>query len=88
MIPKIMLIGMSERHDNAANVQDVLTRYGCIIKVRVGLHETEKVCSPCGLIILQLADEPSEIKKLEKELKQIEGVETKTVQMGCNCKKK
>lgn len=85
MIPKIMLIGMSERHNNAEKVQKVLTKYGCIIKVRLGLHETEKVCSACGMVILQLADHPEEIKKLEAELSEIKGIETKVVQMKCTC---
>jgi len=85
MIPKIMLIGMSERHHNAETVQKILTKYGCIIKVRLGLHETEKVCSPCGMVILQLEDQPEEIRKLEAELKDVKGVETKVVQMKCSC---
>lgn len=83
MIPKIMLIGMSERHNTAARVQEILTKHGCIIKVRLGLHETEKLCSPCGLIILQLADEPSEIKNLENDLKAIKEIDVKVVQMEC-----
>ena len=86
MIPKIMLIGMSERHDTAVKVQEILTKFGCTIKVRLGLHETEKVCSPCGVIILQLADNPSEIKKLKSALENLSGVEAKIVEMKCGSK--
>ena len=83
MIPKVMIVGMSERHDTAIAVQKVLTKYGCIIKVRVGFHETHKVCSPCGIIVLHLMDEPKEITKLRNDLNKIKSVEAKLVRMSC-----
>lgn len=83
MIPKVMIVALSERHQTAEKVQKVLTKYGCIIKVRLGLHETDKVCSPCGLVVLHLADEPKEIKKLHADLNKIKNVQAKTVRMKC-----
>ncbi|MCX7954342.1 MAG: hypothetical protein N3A01_04025 [Bacteroidales bacterium] len=75
---KIVILGLyiSERITNATKVQDILTRYGCLIKTRLGLHETsENYCSNCGLIILELLDNTDEIEKLENELKNIDGIE-------------
>jgi hypothetical protein len=83
MIPKVMLIAMEERHSNATKVQKLLTKYGCYIKVRVGMHETEKVCSPCGLIVLQMTDNPKEIRELKEALNKVDGVNAKFIQMKC-----
>ena len=83
MIPKIMLVALSERQSVAAKVQKVLTKHGCYIKTRIGFHEAEQMCSPCGLIILNLVNKPAEIKKLHTELNAVKGVEAKLVQMKC-----
>ena len=48
----IMGIEIKERKKEAINVQSLLTKHGCIIKTRLGLHDTGNVCSPNGLIIL------------------------------------
>ena len=83
MIPKIMLIAMEERHSNAVKVQKLLTKYGCHIKVRLGLHEADKVCSPCGVIILQLTDHPKETRELRDKLNEIDGVKAKIENLKC-----
>ncbi len=42
----IMAIKISPRNEIAPNVQEILTRNGCIIKTRLGLHEaTNDSCS-------------------------------------------
>ena len=83
MIPKIMLIAMEERHSNAVKVQKLLTKFGCFIKVRLGLHEAEKVCSPCGVIVLQLTDHNNETKELADKLNEIDGVKARIINMKC-----
>jgi hypothetical protein len=47
--------------------------------MRLGLHETENVCSDEGLLILQLTGDTEEIKKLKKALNDMNGVEAKTI---------
>lgn len=78
---KIMLIKSCNRRENIDLVQKTLTDFGCIIKTRLGLHEAGDACSNEGLIILQLADDADEIKKLEKTLSKIECVDVKTVEI-------
>ena len=64
----IMVVKIGTRRENSPQVQEVLSKYGCSIKLRLGLHETENVCSDEGVLILQLTGERDEMKKLEKEL--------------------
>ena len=53
-----MGIVIENRKDFAPYVQEVLTHYGCIIKMRIGLHEgVEEECSNEGFIILNLKDD-------------------------------
>ncbi len=75
----IMGIQVGYRIEDAAEVQRLLTEYGCIIKTRLGLHETGakgKECSDQGLIILEfLPGIEEEIMKFEEKLKQIRGIQ-------------
>lgn len=65
---KIMVVKIGSRRERSPEVQEVLSKFGCSIKMRLGLHETEDVCSDEGLLILQLTGERDEMKKLEKAL--------------------
>ncbi|AOR23743.1 hypothetical protein [Clostridium taeniosporum] len=74
----IMAITIDPRSIHAPEVQTILTKHGCIIKTRVGLHEvSENSCSEQGLIILHIQSNLDEIKNLENELTGIEGVKVK-----------
>lgn len=71
----IMGIEIQNREELAVKVQGLLTKHGCVIKTRLGLHETGNFCSPSGLIILEFApDDSGEYGLLEKELNDLEGV--------------
>jgi hypothetical protein len=76
---EVMLIKVDQRIKKAGDVQAVLTKYGCNIKMRLGLHEAGDVCSNQGLIILQLTGEANELKRFEHELGEVEGVKAKIV---------
>lgn len=71
----IMGIEIQNREELAVQVQGLLTKHGCVIKTRLGLHETGNFCSPSGLIILEFApDDKGEYDLLEKELNELDGV--------------
>ena len=74
-----MLIKVDQRLKKAGDVQALLTKYGCSIKMRLGLHEAGDVCSNQGLIILQLTGDRDELGRFEKELGALDGVKVKTV---------
>lgn len=70
-----MGIEIQNRETLAVKVQELLTVHGCVIKTRLGLHETGNFCSPTGLIILEFAKgDKDEYEKLENELNNLEGI--------------
>ena len=74
----IMAVTIDPRSAHAPQVQTILTKHGCIIKTRLGLHEVSKnSCSEEGLIILHIHSSLNEIKVLENELLEVEGVKVK-----------
>ncbi len=78
----VMTLLVNNRRENAPRLQEVLTDSGCIIKVRLGLHEADgDSCSNEGLIILQLTGSKEEIKELETRLNQLEGIKAKNIEL-------
>jgi len=75
----IMVVKIGARREDSPKVQEVLSRFGCSIKVRLGLHETHEVCSDEGILILQLCGEKEEMEKLEEALNKMEKVQAKMV---------
>lgn len=74
----IMAISINPRNEYAPKVQEILTKNGCIIKTRLGLHNLEgDSCSRKGLILLELCSKNNDVEELQKELTQIEGVNVK-----------
>lgn len=74
----IMALTIDPRSAHAPQVQTVLTKHGCIIKTRIGLHETSTdSCSERGLILLHINSDENKVKELEKELLDVEGVNVK-----------
>lgn len=74
----IMTLVVNNRVKNAPKLQEELTRSGCIIKMRLGLHEaSEDACSNDGLIILHVIGSREEIAELEKKLNTLEGIVAK-----------
>ncbi|MBU4541422.1 hypothetical protein [uncultured Acetobacterium sp.] len=73
---KIIGIQVGNRESEALKVQELLTKNGCIIKTRLGLHESsDDLCSTSGLIILEfLSGSDTESEILEKELSTLSSV--------------
>ncbi len=71
-------VHIHNRNENALRVQELLTRYGCNIKTRLGLHEvSEDFCSSAGLLLLEMTGAPGVCQELFEKLNAIEGVEAK-----------
>jgi len=75
----IMALLINHRSKKAPQVQEVLTKHGCSIKMRLGLHETGDCCSEEGLVILQVCGADEDIKSLEEELNSFDGVKAKNL---------
>jgi hypothetical protein len=60
---------LSHRINTACKFQEIITKYGCSIKTRIGLHDvSEGKCSPNGVILLEVIGDNGEITNLEKDL--------------------
>ena len=54
--------------------QDIVSKYGCIIKTRIGLHSNcNNVCTSHGIIILEIVD-GSDVAGFKKALTSIDGI--------------
>lgn len=74
----IMAILQENRTETAPKVQDVLTEYGCYIRVRLGLHDAGiDHCSNHGMILLQLCGDAGPVKEMEEKLRTIPSVKVK-----------
>lgn len=76
MAKRIILgVQIADRASRVPGIQQVLTKYGCNIKTRLGLHEVnENSCSTGGLLILETYGSEAEIAEMEKSLKSLEGI--------------
>ena len=78
----LMGIAIGNRKTFAPDVQEVLTRYGKIIKMRIGLHETlEDENNNEGFIILTLNNDDNKINALSEELEAIDTVRVKNIKL-------
>jgi len=74
----ILGIHLDDRIKEAGEVQNLLTKYGCNIKSRIGLHDVdENFCAGYGLILLEMIGGQEIIQEFEGKLLTIEGVEVK-----------
>jgi len=80
MIGTLMAIHIGGRTNHATQVQEILTKYGCNIKTRVGFHDTdENHCSADGILILQLFGEENERQDMLDELNALHEVSAKFI---------
>ncbi|MDD3012353.1 MAG: hypothetical protein PHC34_01450 [Candidatus Gastranaerophilales bacterium] len=61
---------LSKRTNTAPKFQELITKHGCIINTRLGLHHsTRNSCPMGGVILLDLIGEDQDIQALEDDLK-------------------
>lgn len=70
----ILGIKIPDRISTSPIFQDVISKFGCIIKTRVGLHSNcSNICANYGIILLEIIDN-SELIHLKKALQKIDGI--------------
>ncbi len=80
MTYKLVIIKNANREESATRMQQLLTDFGCYIKVRLGLHDVPAdVCSPSGLIILEVVAEKAQIEELVDQLNSLPDVTAQMV---------
>ena len=79
----ILGIHVTNRLKNAADVQKVFTEYGCNIKTRIGLHDVDaNVCSPSGVVLIELFGSDDEAAAMMAKLNEVEGVQVQKMVFG------
>lgn len=81
MVHKLIVIAVDHRREEAEKLQKVLTKYGCEVKTRLGLHEAGDLCSDEGLILLQLIPETEDATNFIEELNTLEGVRSTLIEL-------
>lgn len=72
----ILGIGIKDRLQEANKLQVLFTKYGHIIRTRLGLHHIDDHHSANGgIMILELVGEEAECLAFENELHEVAGVE-------------
>ncbi len=75
----VLAVHITDRLKEVPLVQKTLSKFGNIIRVRLGLHEVDKeYSSPGGVLLLDIVTEPK-ARQLKKALDKISGIETKLV---------
>lgn len=75
----IIGVKLGNRTNLAVDFQKTLTDFGCVIKTRLGLHDVaNNVCSPNGIILLEVIND-AEAVKLEDELLKLGDVVVQTM---------
>ncbi len=79
----IMGLKVSQRQETAKALQDVLTKYGCIINTRLGFHDASaEACSEQGYIVLEfVSGTDEEVSAMKAELEAIGGITVATMEL-------
>ncbi len=82
MIYKLILVKIDHRSSEATKVQEILTKYGCNIKVRLGLHEVSKeFCANDGLVVLEMEGVMADFTEMLNALNAVHYVTAKYIEM-------
>jgi len=82
MTYKVVLVKIDHRSSEAGKVQQILTEYGCNIKVRLGLHEVSKeFCANDGLVILEVEGTQEELDLIINRLNKVDYVQARLIEM-------
>ncbi|NLE46363.1 MAG: hypothetical protein GX620_16720 [Chloroflexi bacterium] len=78
MLHHIFGIHVINRPQTVPLIQACLTKYGCNIRTRIGIHDAaDDSCSPSGLILVDAFGDDATVESFYQELTQLEGVEVK-----------
>ena len=64
----IIGVNLTNRAESSVEFQEILTKFGCSIRTRIGLHPSEQgVCLNRGIVLLEtLSEEPLLVEELSR----------------------
>ncbi len=73
---RILGVMINEPSKDASLIQNILSKYGCCIRTRLGLHDIDEgYATDTGLMLLELTGDLQECQRLENELLALDGIE-------------
>ena len=73
---RVLGVMINDPSKGADRIQNILTKYGCTIRTRLGIHDIDQeYASKTGLMLLELVGDMQECLRLENELLALEGVD-------------
>ena len=79
----ILGIHVTDRLQNAVDVQKVFTEYGCNIKTRIGLHDVgDEACGPSGVVLVEFYGSTDDATSMATKLRAVEGVHVQHMVFG------
>ncbi len=73
---RILGVMINEPSKGSEKIQNILTKYGCSIRTRLGMHDIdEDYATETGLMLLELTGDMQECLRLENELLELECVD-------------
>ncbi len=73
---RILGVMINDPAKGADKIQGILTKYGCVIRTRLGLHDmNDGYAGDTGLMLLELIGDLQECLRLENDLLSLDGVE-------------
>ncbi len=78
MKTEVISIVLDNRRSDASSVQDILTSNGCVIQIRLGVHEIQG-CSNQGLILVVAHGSEEETDALLKSLKACKSIKVSSM---------
>ena len=71
----ILGLKMQTGTEYGPQLQEILSKYACAIKTRIGLHETSKIlCETYGIVLLEIVDDDI-LHLLQNDILDIDGIE-------------
>lgn len=80
---KTVVLGvlLNKRTNSAQQFQEIITKHGCIINTRIGLHHATRTSCPMGgVILLDLIGEEADIQALENDIKALPEVQLQKIE--------
>jgi len=76
MTTTVIGVNLKDRAENSQRFQEILTKYGCSIRTRIGIHHSENgACTNKGIVLL---DVDGEEQQLVEELSGLCEIQTMT----------
>ncbi len=73
---RVLGVMINDPAKGADQIQRILTKYGCSIRTRLGIHDIdEEYARETGLMLLELIGDMQECIRLENELLALDGID-------------